>query len=109
MSIEKRLREIVAEENRQWLETKAWDSDRLNKKIIQAFKDDGWIQLESPTETQRREWEEAHKVMKGDLMTGQEWYDRFEKELKKLVGDERMWTLDAIDAAKRASGIEGEE
>ena len=35
------------------------------------------------------------------FMTGSDWYDRFEKEFRKLEG---VWP-DVIEAAKKASGL----
>jgi len=39
------------------------------------------------------------------VMTGQEWYDRFEKELGRETIDANVFLKDADEAAKRAAGI----
>lgn len=83
--------------------------------IIQAFKDDGeWYHIPKATQD---DWEEAHNIIQGDLLTGAEWYSRFEKELhkaQKIVDREILsWRARqdaiAIKAAKRASNISNEE
>ena len=97
--------------------------------IIQAFKDDGWVkipQVEVTTNWERGKPDE-HTVNGKRMMTGQEWYERFERELyipKKQEykvgtftdaetkarfyrdgGTNFMYEM-AIEAARRASGIE---
>lgn len=44
------------------------------------------------------------------LMTGQEWYDRFEKEYRKLGGypDDVNINSNAMEAARKASGVDDE-
>lgn len=39
------------------------------------------------------------------LMTGQEWYDKFAKELKLETGQQLATVNDVLDAAKKAAGI----
>lgn len=51
------------------------------------------------------------EVFGAELMTGQEWYDRFEKELNKFEGNYHKWVgslpSEVLEAAKKAAGIEG--
>lgn len=82
------------------------------KEIHRAFADDPeWAQIETPSETQRREWEEAHNVLQGDLMTGQEWYKKYVLETKDIVakhGNEpnfREIFTRLLGAARKASGL----
>lgn len=94
------------------------------EEIKQAFIDAGWIDMRKL----QKNWSEAEELLQGarpddeaELMTGQEWYDRFEKEHKRLlkekleqrlakegrsvIGDFVMKDL-ADQAAKKAAGIE---
>ena len=89
----------------------------VTKRIVQVFEDEGWVRIETPSETQKREWEEAHKLFQGDLLTGQEWYERFVNELEaygSTMYDKSIDTLfyfesSVLKAAKRASGLTNEE
>lgn len=75
--------------------------------IKQAFTDEGYKYVT------RAETELLDRAINGDLMTGQEWYDRFKGE---LMGISVLWTeeipkqlnpyaLKVLEAAKKASGI----
>ncbi len=97
------------------------DYDKVVEKIKQAFKDAGYICI--PKET-REDWAENDKLF--GLMDGQEWYDRFEKELpepyrtnreldphghetpngKYASQGEKSMHSKALFAARRASGLE---
>lgn len=64
-------------------------------KVKQAFIDAGW---QSPG-----------GGLRGNSMTGQEWYDRFEKELEKIGAKDNVRSISgaiAKNAAKKAAGIE---
>jgi hypothetical protein len=47
------------------------------------------------------------RIESGKLMTGQEWYDRFQREYHRLLEVPESTYIDSLstDAAKRASGI----
>lgn len=73
--------------------------------IKQAFKDEGW--------------QPPGGGLRGNLVTGQEWYDRFEKQLSDdTYGDSNptnkcdcdgvpyICTCDLLEAAKKAAGLE---
>lgn len=70
---------------------------------------DGWIHVSASQETQAAI---ANTMLGNKVMTGQEWFCRFEKELRKRLGitkDNRIMcsgcSCDALDAAEKASGI----
>ena len=76
------------------------------EQIKQAFKDEKYIQIPKEVEETWR----TYNHMAG-FMTGQEWYDRFIKELiklhgKELVGTQEIHIFEVMKAAKKASGIE---
>lgn len=92
-------------------------------RIKQAFVDAGWLSPERVAETQKlvnklvQNAQDMHKLAMGvypqllpNVMTGQEWYDRFEKEMDRISAYATFDNHDdvdrAMDAAKRASGIE---
>lgn len=78
--------------------------------IKQAFADTGYIRPGRHETVNQRLRE---KVVNGELMTGQGWYDRFQKDLIYQLGttgqlharDSAMMEL-VLKAAKRAAGIE---
>lgn len=88
--------------------------------IKQAFIDEGWIPYKpfeyTPEGKKPAWWSKTPELMTGDehkartagLMTGQEWYDRFEKEVGQYEAG--GWIDDTLDnvllAAKKAAGIE---
>lgn len=98
--------------------------------IKQAFKDAGWVCLRNVDTMTEKEWEAKQPdiqyqrgvsdsfYFKGDMnalkeangfMTGQEWYDRFDKELDNFVEEnylDAIYPHDALKAAKKAAGIE---
>jgi len=105
------------------------ESDTLVTQIKQAFADEGYEKVEYERTDQREpvverfgslgelgspkmtihEW---NKILSNkEIMTGQEWYNRFEKELEtwKQYGDKvnYMWNTDTVlKAAKKASGLD---
>lgn len=77
--------------------------------IKQAFTDEGWVEL-PPRITQ------YDSDFKPNFMSGQEFYDRFWKELKKADEDiepedwaDAYYVSFFLEAAKRAAGIEANE
>lgn len=85
------------------------ESNQAIERIKQAFIDAGWRQGQGPYQDAMLD---AIKKEAG-LMTGQEWYDRFQDELKGRVfphGDTNRYVANAVnemlDAAKKAAGIE---
>ena len=88
--------------------------------IKQALKDENYIQIPETVEYWNKidgdNWVDvryAHKVKRNgvELMSGQEWYNRFSAELKHLMsrGDGETWMGwdcgEVREAAKKASGI----
>lgn len=96
------------------------------EQIKQAFIDDGWSKVDKRQyrDDKGRQYEQFTfdggyvRIPKFEMMTGQEWYDRFEKEMIGLVlpycvkhdGDKYVKNAaeEALKAAKRASGISEE-
>lgn len=69
--------------------------DEMVTNLKQAFTDAGW---QSPG-----------GGLRGNSMTNQEWYDRFEKELEKIGAKDNVRSISgaiAKNAAKKAAGIE---
>jgi hypothetical protein len=81
------------------------DSDEIINKTKQAFREAGYIH--SPLVKLQ-----FKRIESGELMTGQEFYDRFEKELPHHpngeVDDDRgyLTTSEVFRAARRAAGLE---
>lgn len=81
--------------------------------VKQAFIDDGWSDKPwtAVTKDGYSQIDEQHDVIK-QLMTGQEWYDRFEKEYTTPYvvigkdGVEGEIRVNPLEAAKKAAGIE---
>lgn len=77
---------------------------RKAKQIKQAFKDAGWV---GPVEFHATGFSAKSPKRRSSvefLMTGQEWYDKFEKELNTYA-----WSFDEknsiLVAAKKAAGM----
>lgn len=78
-----------------------FDVEKAIAQIKQAFADEGWIKPEGA---------DLIADVLDDMMTGQEWYDRFMKELPDSIDlvhpdrevFDRRW---AITAAKKAAGL----
>ena len=103
MSLDKKLRELIADAFQD-----SRDTSLLVEHIKQAFADEGWYDLKTTT-VNGRKW-----------MSGQEWYEKFEKELKAKYdsfvefadidmnvynhGKEAM-TLASMEAARKAAGL----
>lgn len=85
-------------------------SDGDIAQIKQAFYEDGWIDVRGI----RWNYKALHDIdikPNGEVMTGQEWYDRFGKELQKhqdYKHVEDTFYMDTIvkEAARKAAGIE---
>lgn len=77
------------------------------EQIKQAFADAGYEKLHEKGAYDTMN--EAVANMQKDWMTGQEWYDRFEKEFSKLTTENYMTAIyphEALKAAQKASGLE---
>lgn len=81
----------------------------------QAFVDSGWMKLDKLDELEAKlikAMENLDKNIRAEhkCTTGQEWYDKFEKELNKLEGNYHKWVGplpgEILEAAKKASVIE---
>lgn len=86
------------------------------EQIKQAFVEDGWVRLDfADTGTAAVVAAEAKRNYES-VMTGQDWYNRFEKELDQFtfatlhtangVVEELTTRPTVFEAAKRAAGIE---
>lgn len=82
--------------------------------IKQAFKDAGWLYV-PPLKASKgyviKKGGEAVTIKPSEVMTGQEWYERFERELGKEVdhlmcGERLVCSGHVTKAAKKAAGIE---
>lgn len=114
MSLDDRLKEIL-KEHRSFAMHSAGDgvamhnSDEAIAQIKQAFADNNYVQLP----TVRKEIDEGITVNGKIVMTGQEWFDRFEVETAKITTGSKGWTGyldnygvdDFLEAAKKASGL----
>jgi len=85
------------------------DYENLVPEIKKAFEDGGWKKVGRHEIINQRLRE---KVAKGELMTGQEFYSRFEKELRgEAFLFEKNDTITRLnhevylDAAKKAAGV----
>lgn len=88
--------------------------DEINEAIAQIeqiFADEGWLPIKpSPSDSFTIKALPTH----ANLMTGQEWYDRFEKHYKDLAiypepnPLKLVMESQAIRAAKRAAGLSDE-
>lgn len=71
------------------------------EELLKAFQDAGYNLYNS-------KYVSEHERRQGGYMTGQEWYDRFEKEVRELPQIEpdvnKLWLL-LQQAAKRAAGL----
>lgn len=116
IDLDNKLREILANIITQETgeeTTAAMISDSYIGQIKQAFADEGYFRLKSENLAA------AGKV--GYMLTGQEWYERFEKNLKgkleyqqhdmgemgKFIRPEYAKNV-SLEAAKRAAGIDNE-
>lgn len=89
--------------------------DQAVETIKQAFIDDGWIRPADyiPENAELRsmhyEFVENNNDRIIPIMTGQEWYDRFEKEISAFTAKhDQPMKQEALDAAKLAAGIKEE-
>ena len=88
------------------------DSDKAIRLIKQIFAEESYVKQGRHELINERLRE---KVISGEIMTGQEWYDRFEKELSQAPAkfNQLMEGTVAVKevrmAAKRASGIGDEK
>lgn len=109
MSIDDKLREIVGaiiydgHKNGVTTPTEPWVVN-----IKQAFADEGYVQFKyEPGAKVFTEEEGLQLLLDKGFMTGQEWYDRFEKELDKMSDTKNLWVGTGIDkAAKKAARLE---
>jgi hypothetical protein len=67
--------------------------------IRQAFIDAGWVHVSASQETQAAI---AYTMLGNRVMTGQEWYDRFDDEVTKEV---LLPPWKVFEAARRAAGL----
>lgn len=112
MNIDEKLREILRQNG---LVVNASDVIKATK---QAFADEGYekrivhFDKYTPADLGFTELPEDYKV--AEIMTGQDWYERFEKELSGKVlpypenAEEYVRNIsnEYIEAAKRASGLD---
>lgn len=82
------------------------------KQIKEAFAEEGYVHLPQGY-VGKLEGVEIMHINGKQVMTGQEWYERFEKQYHMsadwIAGDPEMGDdaeLDVLNAAKRASGIQ---
>lgn len=75
-------------------------TDEEITQIKQVFIDEGYIETSFKNDEHVERYAKA--LARGRLMTGQEWYDRFYKELD-IDGDVNL--VDVVRAAKKASGL----
>ncbi len=98
MDIDNALREII-DSNFKSRPTVHFDVEAAITQIKAAFTEANWID-----KTELKSW--CHT---SELLTDQEWYNRFEKELDNLIKENFMDSIyphDALKAAKKASGLE---
>lgn len=93
MSLDDKLREIVDFEG----ETEEYANETIAQ-IKQAFADEGWIH--SPLVDYQ-----FKRIKSGELMTGQEFFDRFEPLLEDIDLNSKTRYRELKEAAKKASGI----
>jgi hypothetical protein len=120
----------------------SYDYDEMAKKIVATFKEAGWerpviydlpsidrfgepVDLNETKETlvlaNDKAWElcvicskpvsDGH-LHEGDFMTGQEFYDRFEKELEAIGANDKVRSMNGIivkNCARRAADLKGSE
>jgi len=86
------------------------DYDKLIPAIKQAFSEAGYLQIpmvEVVTRYKQGKKPEVFMVNGKEVMSGQEWYDRFEAELTSQTNVKTQFSwLGIMIAAKRASGLD---
>ena len=106
-TLDDRLREILR-------------ADRANElaiaetiaQIKQAFADEGWIKIPQIVEVEGKLETQHNFVDINNMryMTGQEWYDRFERELQRVAFVDEYDVRNAVnqcwDAAMKAAGLD---
>lgn len=85
--------------------------DEAINQIKQAFADEGYVNIpmvETVTRFERGHVPEIYMVNGKEVMTGQEWYDRFAHELEVELDHkiDRTWNIAIYKAAKRAAGLD---
>lgn len=93
--LDKKLEKVISNHERAMSE-RAKNTQFTVMQIKQAFTDAGW---QSPG-----------GGLRGNSMTGPEWYDRFEKELEKIGAKDNVRSISgaiAKNAAKKAAGLDG--
>lgn len=78
-------------------------NDKDITEIKQAFAEAGYINMQGAKVSGPKYTVQTYRGDGARMMTGQEWYERFDKELRA----EDTYSIDEIlQAAKRASGID---
>jgi hypothetical protein len=99
-----------------WLDAKGSgiNQDDFTAEVEQAFKDAGWFKQHTSSPEAFVELVGSMDRHLSNLMTGQEWYDRFEKELLLYFDEDGDYpkhldgykTAALFNIAKKAAGIE---
>lgn len=95
--MDERLREII--ESLEFEGHTYKTAPKAIAQIKQAFAEEGWC---APIHFIDRG--DGIKVSAEQVMTGQEWYDRFEKEIRK--NGKADFNKELLEAAKKAAGLE---
>lgn len=76
-----------------------WSNDDVIAQIKQAFAEEGYWKMDKK--------KSVASIIGLDVMTGQKWFGRFEKELDKGINDISgdIKYVDILEAAKKASGL----
>jgi hypothetical protein len=100
--LDEKLREIIGNHERA-VQERAKNTSFTVMEIEQAFKDAGYIKVPQQVEDT---WREYNRI--AGYMTGQEWYDRFEKELWQPPKQERITQGDDGESHDRFYRVGGE-
>lgn len=114
MSIDKKLKELLSDDGQLVHccgQAGTSDIEKGIAQIKQVFLDEGWEQPRPLTDNEVRAINDYTKA--NHMMTGQEWYDRFKKEVEvdfDFTGVGKRELADTIvnhisEAAKKASGL----
>lgn len=117
-TLDDKLVKLIADTNLDFNKTQHYKGDKLVRDIKQAFADEGYLpHLDSGKHVKVDDklyiTNGSDPVVRIDLtryVTGQEWFDKFQKELAETT---KHWVFESFDrervleAARKASGAKG--
>lgn len=114
MTLEERLNQIMTGHDTHLINEigndRGWSPEEQKMvvtNIIQAFKDEGWVDTVKRGKNGEIEGLMVHHVPLEGYMSGKEWFDRFEKEFEKNHNGMPLTSMESKmrAAAKKASNL----